>query len=148
MSKRSLGSIIGNGFMKAILQSPLHKMLGGMTLVIYFTGRSSGKPISTPVNFTREGKNIYITSTRDRHWWRNLRGGATVQVLLDGKKYEGWAETIEQPPQVEKHLATIFRLAPDYAKYFDVEIIGNGQPDPVQLNKAASDRIGVLVKLN
>lgn len=148
MSKKSLGTIIGNGFMKAILHSPLHKMLSSMTLVIYFTGRSSGNPISTPVNFAREGKNIYITSTRDRHWWRNLRGGATVQVLLDGKKYEGWAETIELPSLVGKHLATIFRLTPAYTKYFDVEIKENGLPDPVQLKNAASDRIGVLVRLN
>jgi hypothetical protein len=117
-------------------------------LVIYFTGRSSGDLISTPVNFAQEGKKIYITSTRVRHWWRNLRSGATVQVLLDGKKYEGWAETIEQPNLVEKHLATIFKLTPEFLKYFDVEISANGQPDPAQLKSAAANRIGVLVKIN
>ncbi len=133
--------------MKTILRTPLHGMLSAMTLVISFTGRSSGRTISTPVNYAQEGKCIYITSTRARHWWRNLSGGATVQILLKGKSVEGWAEVIDKPEQVEKHLAAYFRILPRISKYFGVEMKPNGLPDPSQLQKAAAERVGVLVKI-
>ncbi len=138
---------MGNGFMKIILRSPIHKILSGNTLIISFSGRMTGRLISTPVNFAREGNNLYITSTRSRHWWRNLRGGAPVEILLQSKKLEGWAEVIVKPDLVEKHLAAYFKILPQFARYFGVTLKPSGQPDPALLKKAAAERIGVLVKI-
>jgi hypothetical protein len=147
MSRTNSLTSIGNGFIKSILRSPFHKIWSGNTLVLFITGRASGKTIATPVNYARQGPNLYMTSLRERHWWRNLRGGAPVQVRLGGKKPEGWAEVLERQELVQGHLATYFNLRPKSARYFHFDIQPSGQPDLVQLERAAKDRVGICLTL-
>jgi len=64
----------GNFFMKAILNSPLHGLLGDSFAVITVTGHKTGRAISTPVNVSFADNCYTVVSTRDRTWWRNLRG--------------------------------------------------------------------------
>ena len=40
---------LGNLFMKTIINSPLHPLLGSGIALITVRGRKTGKPISTPV---------------------------------------------------------------------------------------------------
>lgn len=83
----------GNDFMAWVLRSPLHGMLSGNTLLITFTGRKTGKRYTTPINFYREGEYLWAVSSRDRTWWRNLQGGAPVDLLLKRKFMQAFAET-------------------------------------------------------
>ena len=80
-----------NAFVKLLLRSPLHGLLGNVMLITV-TGRRSGRAITTPVNFVREGDDVLVTSDRRRTWWRNLRGGAPVTVRLKGSDRSGRAE--------------------------------------------------------
>jgi hypothetical protein len=41
---------LGNFFMKTLIYSPLHPLLGGSFAVITVTGRKTGNLISTPIN--------------------------------------------------------------------------------------------------
>src|SRR3954447_9985275 len=70
-----------NPIVAALLRSPFHRILSRGVLLLTFTGRRSGRRISTPVNYTREGDMLTVFSTRS--WWKNLRG-ATVAVVLEG----------------------------------------------------------------
>ncbi len=96
-------------FMSWMLRSPFHVFMGGM-LLITVTGRKSGRPISTPVNYARDGDTLLITSKVDRTWWKNLRGGASATVLINGKTYQAAATVIEDRAAVERELLRFFRL--------------------------------------
>ena len=100
-------------FMTWMLKSPFHVFMGGI-LLITVTGRKTGRPIATPVNYARDrkrdGDTLLITSKVDRTWWKNLRGGAKVTVLIDGKTYQADAIVIEDRQQVEAELLRFFRL--------------------------------------
>lgn len=86
---------IGDPFIKAILRSPLHGLLSRDILLITYTGRRSGKSFVTPVNYIRTGDLLRVVSFQQRRWWRNLRGGAPVNLWLAGKEVTAWAEVVE-----------------------------------------------------
>jgi hypothetical protein len=51
---------IGNGFMRAILRSPLHGLVSNNVILITFTGRKSGNTYTMPVNYVRDGDALII----------------------------------------------------------------------------------------
>lgn len=72
-----------NPLVAALLRSPFHRLLSREVLLLTFTGRRSGRRITIPVGYTREGDTLTLFSTRS--WWQNLRGGAAVAVRLAGR---------------------------------------------------------------
>ena len=134
-------------FMKWILSSPIHGMLSANTLLITVTGRKSGKPITTPVNYVRDGNILSVTSYRRRTWWRNLRGGATVTVRLQGKDIQATAAVIEDDAGVAQGLMAHLRKVPQFAKYYQVGLDPSGQPLAADVARAAQDRVIVHIQL-
>ena len=39
------------------------------------------KAITTPVGYYRENVNLWVLTSRDRTWWKNLKGGAEVSFV-------------------------------------------------------------------
>jgi hypothetical protein len=88
-------SAFGDLFVRALLNSPLHPILGGSYAVITVHGRKTGRAYSTPVNVSREGDTFTVLSRRTRTWWRNLRGGAVAELRVSGKPSTMRGEVIE-----------------------------------------------------
>lgn len=64
-----------------------------VTLITY-TGRRSGRTISTPVAYRRRGNDIDIAANLPdtKTWWRNFVGdGAPISLTLDGVERAGHA---------------------------------------------------------
>lgn len=133
--------IIGNFFIKAIVNSPLHSMLGERFAVITFTGRKTGKTYAIPVNVTPIAGILTVVSLRGRTWWRNLRGGRMLRLRRNGSRLEVRAETVESPEAVTAGLAAHFRQFPGDAKYFKVHIRPDGEPEQKELEHVAGDRV-------
>jgi deazaflavin-dependent oxidoreductase (nitroreductase family) len=94
-SKNSLA----NHLVTSLLRNPvLSPLLSGHTLLVSVRGRKTGAIYTTPVNYVREGNTLLVLSRTDRTWWKNLRGGAPITVLLKGKEIQGTAEVIERNP--------------------------------------------------
>ena len=55
-----------NKFISAILQSPLHALMSGSTILITVIGRKSGALISTPVNYAQQGNKLMVISLSKR----------------------------------------------------------------------------------
>ena len=51
---------IANPTVGAILRSPLHGVMSGSLLLLTFTGRRSGRRITTPVGYQREGDTLRL----------------------------------------------------------------------------------------
>jgi hypothetical protein len=135
----------GNFWVSFLLRSPLHGLLSRMFLVITFRGRKSGRLISTPVNYWEDGRTITLTSRRNRNWWRNLRGGATVQIRLRGKNFPAQAEVIETPEEIAAGFRWIFSKHPAMMQPFGVEHLSGGDIRAEDLTRLTNER--VLIRL-
>lgn len=68
--------------------------MGRSFAVVNYTGRKSGKAVSLPVNYRRDGDDvvIHVMMPDAKTWWRNFLGeGAPVRLALDGREVEGQA---------------------------------------------------------
>jgi hypothetical protein len=77
---------IGNTFVKAVLQSPLHGLLSGSTDLIRYSGRRSGRTITTPTQYATHGEDVVILVGRPetKRWWRNFTDEHDLDVLVRG----------------------------------------------------------------
>lgn len=130
-----------------LLRSPLHRLLSGSILLITYVGRKSGKPITLPTNWVRDGDTLFVVSRRERTWWRNLRGGARVTVRLQGRDYSGTGRAIEAADAVAVGLRAYFRRVPQWAKYSGITLDANGEPTPESLARAAQELVTVELRL-
>ena len=138
-------SAIGNFFIKSLINSPLHPLVGESFAVITLTGRKTGQTISTPINIVRLGDMQTVISLRSRTWWRNLKDGRPAQLRHAGRRSKVRAEIVDAPAEVTAGMAAYFSQYPGYAKYFKLRTGTDGKPDPTELEKLASER--VLIRL-
>jgi len=139
-------SAIGNFFMKAIINSPLHPLLGDSFAVITVTEWNTGHLISTPINVSSEENGYTVVSMRDRTWWRNLRGDAPAQLRLGGRTFTVHGEIIEDPGEVREELRLYFKRYPANARYFNVHLTPEGEFAPDDLQRAADERLVIRLR--
>jgi deazaflavin-dependent oxidoreductase (nitroreductase family) len=138
----NLRNRLGNPLMALILRSPLHSLLSRNFLLITVTGRQSGRAFTTPVNYARAGEALLISSSPDRTWWKNLRGGSPVALWLQGKDVNGTGRAIEDRTEVAQQLIRLLTAAPHYQHYLGVSLAPDGRPlDPAALSQAAQTRV-------
>jgi deazaflavin-dependent oxidoreductase (nitroreductase family) len=137
---------IGNFFMKAIVNSPLHPLLGANFAVITVEGRKTGKRYSTPINVTKEGETFIVVSLRSRTWWRNLKGGRPANLRVSGKRHTVRGEVLESQDEVVDGLAQFLQRHPGYSKYYGVRLASDGRPMQNDLERVADER--VLIRLS
>ena len=121
-----------NPLVKLVLRSPLHPFISKSILLISFTGRKSGKPYSTPINYVSDGNMITLITKRSRAWWKNLQGGAPVTVIVRGQERCGTAEAV---------------IPDDQAILNEIEKIYAGIPHSVA-EKLVADTVVIRVHLN
>ena len=131
-----------------LLKSPFHFFISKGMLLITVTGRKSGKPISTPTNYLRDGDALWIISLRERTWWRNLRGGANVRVLLAGKSMEGRGQVFEEEKSVTQSLFEYYRKTPQTAKYVQISLDTAGLPVFEDCERAAQKMVVIKIDLS
>lgn len=134
-----------NPMMIWLLKSPLHGMISKGVVLVTVTGRKSGKSISTPTNYVRDGNTLWVISWRERTWWRNLRGGAKVRILLSGKSVEGRGQVIEEEKAVAQSLFDYYQRVPQYAKYVQINLDAAGLPISADCERAAQKMVVVRI---
>ena len=130
-----------------LLHSPLHGLFSGNTMVIGYTGRKSGKTYHTPVSYLRLGDTLLTISYKRRTWWRNMRGGASATIYLQGKDVNGRAEVIEDEQGVKEGLTAFIGANPRIARMFGVIVSADNKPESESLRLAAKDRVIVRTTL-
>jgi hypothetical protein len=134
----------GNDFVKFFLRTPLRAFMGN-TMLITVTGAKTGRTYSTPVSFYQNGGWLWIMSSRDRTWWRNVKNGAPVSVLIHGQTSTAFAEAELDEKAVETHLLDYIQHMPMAARSLKIRM-ENKKPNPEDIRRVAKDRMFVRVK--
>jgi deazaflavin-dependent oxidoreductase (nitroreductase family) len=134
----------GNDFVAFFLRTPLHVFMGN-TMLITVTGRRTGKQYSTPVGFYRDGNSLWVLTSRDRTWWRNVRNEAEVSLLLKGKTVSAFAEAELDETVVASHLFDYLRHMPLAAKSLGIRT-ADKVPNVEDVRQVAKARLFVKIK--
>jgi deazaflavin-dependent oxidoreductase (nitroreductase family) len=136
-----------NNIMGWVLKSPLHSLLSKGIMLVTVTGRRSGKAISAPVAYLRDGKTLWVVSRRESKWWRNLRGGADVRVLVAGQNLKGHGSVLEDEQTVAQRLFENFKTDSRGARFARVKMDTAGQPIFADCERAAKTMMVVRINL-
>ncbi len=133
-----------NPVMRFLLRSPLHGLLSDSLMLITFTGRKSGKQFTTPVRYMQTGDTIRCFTAAENQWWRNLRSGARVSLLIKGQLGDYEAQAIfDDPANIKKQLVSYLELFPQDAAYHDIRLNKDKSLDEQDLEQAARHAIVV-----
>jgi hypothetical protein len=90
---------VGNAFVRPLLRSHLGGRIHELALLC-FEGRRSAKRYEVPVEYYElDGEPLILTASG---WKRNLRGGADVELVHDGRRIPMRAELIEDADAVAR----------------------------------------------
>jgi deazaflavin-dependent oxidoreductase (nitroreductase family) len=136
----------GNDVLSWVLRSPFHGMLSNGIMLITVTGRKTGKNHTIPVGYYREGDYLWVITSRDRTWWRNLRGGAEVGLLLKRKPVKAFAEPDSDEKAVEERMYEYLRHVPQAARSLGIRM-RNGDANTEDVARTAKDRLFVKIQI-
>jgi hypothetical protein len=135
-----------NKVLGALLRSPLHGLLSKDILLVTFTGRKSGKTITTPVTYTQSGDALLVFTSSP--WWKNLRGGAPVRLQLRGREVAGVAQVSEDLATVERETrAYLARKGLKNARMIGLSLDPVREPTEAELREAIKDRVAIYITL-
>jgi deazaflavin-dependent oxidoreductase (nitroreductase family) len=79
---------------------------GDLVLLLITTGRKSGLPRETRLQYEEDNGVIYVAAARGQQadWFRNIRAYPSVEVYLRGKRLRGLAEPITDPVRIADFL--------------------------------------------
>jgi deazaflavin-dependent oxidoreductase (nitroreductase family) len=135
----------GNDFMSWILRSPLHGLLSNGMMLITVTGRKTGQKYTLPVGYYPENGNLWVLTSRDRTWWKNLQGGAEVSLLLRRKPVSAFAEPELELNAVEARLREYLHHVPQAAKSMGIRV-ENGVANQEDLERKSQDRLFIRIE--
>ena len=136
----------GNDFMSWVLRSPFHGMLSNGMMLITVTGQKTGKRFTFPVGYYEEGGHLWVITSRDRAWWKNLRGGAIVDLLLKRKSVTASAELELDEMAVEKRMYEYIQHVPRAAKPLGIRV-DNENVNAEDIARTAKNRLFVRLRL-
>jgi deazaflavin-dependent oxidoreductase (nitroreductase family) len=85
-----------NPILRGLLRSPLHGLLSDSILLLTYRGKKSGQEYTLPVQYARAGQTFYVIPglPERKVWWRNLTGGAPVDLWVRGVKLTAQAQVV------------------------------------------------------
>jgi deazaflavin-dependent oxidoreductase (nitroreductase family) len=141
-----------NGIIIWLLRTPLHIFVSKNMMLLTYTGRKSGQQYTTPVNYfparDQQGEYLATTSFAERTWWRNLRDGAPVTLHLKGRQLPAHAQVYEGQADVAQGFDEFLSQSPEMAKYFQVELDENGQPDRGDITRSVPGKVFIKTRLD
>ena len=120
--------------MRAALSLPFATPLNGNLMLIYYTGRKSGKAYRQPVSYVRDG-GVLLTPGGGR-WTLNLAGGRPARIRLRGRDVAARPELVTDPAEVERLLGVIAEKNPRAARFIPIPRRPDGRLDPGALDAA------------
>ncbi len=100
--------------MRFLYRSGLAPLLGRFVLLLTTTGRKSGQPRVTPLQYEEVNGAIYVASARGikADWFRNILADRCVRVRIKSREFEGLAEPVTDACRIAEFLELRLRRHP------------------------------------
>jgi len=150
MAKPRIFGRILNPIIQSILKSPLHPLMSEHSLVIKYTGRESGKEHSFPAYYHLAGSSLQVLVEKTEDWWRSLRNGANVKVIMKGNELRGWAEAVQDPQNMNDDFYQLLDTIPELSTELNVRRDENGSfsSDDVKKNLQQLGLLKITLQTN
>lgn len=126
-----------NPVVKAVLRSPLHRLLSRNLMLLGVTGRRTGRSYTVPVGRHQLDDGTFVLSASG-NWRHNLRGGADVRVTLDGRSRAAHASLEEDPERATEALKGMLERVGPRAIAMKVNL--DRSPTAAEIRSALPDR--------
>jgi hypothetical protein len=120
--------------MRAALSLPFATPLNANLMLIFYTGRKSGKAYRQPVSYVRDG-DVLLTPGGGR-WTLNLADGRPIRIRLRGHDETARPELVTDPAEVERLLGVIAEKNPQATRFIPIPRRPDGRLDPEALDAA------------
>jgi deazaflavin-dependent oxidoreductase (nitroreductase family) len=148
LDKRDTSTPWVNRILVRLLRSPLSGLVDRGLILLTVTGRHTGRSYTFPVQYVEDGRVlwVYAGGSDAKTWWRNLVGGADVEVLLGRRVRSATAIALTQPdaPElVEEGLRRYVARFPTTSRR-----LGITSGDGSAVEQTAADTVIVRIELN
>ena len=139
-----------NPLMRGLLRSPMHGITSHNIGILHFTGRKSGRALSTPLSYTREQDTVRLLSNQTTRWWVNFRGAdARVEVEIARQRYPGTATLLEGDSEaLREGVRRFIRALPRDAKVYGLRLEADGEIVESSLSVIADELVLVEIRLD
>ena len=143
-----------NPVMAALLQSPLHGIASANICILTYRGRRSGRTISTPLSFMREGTLVRLLSTHNTRWWKNFlfeeeHEAGDVEIEIARRTYHGKARTFaDDGERYREGIRRFLTAVPRDAGVNRIRLDADRKPREEDIAKAAGHVVLVEVQLD
>jgi hypothetical protein len=115
-----------NPTFKTLLRTPAHRLLSERLMLLSFKGRRTGKQFTIPVGYAETDGGVLIAT--ESPWWKNLRGGAPVEVWLRGRKRSGTADVITDETGMSDSYRVMLKNFAQLQEIIGVRLGPDGEP--------------------
>jgi hypothetical protein len=130
-----------NPVMRRLLKSPVHRLLSGQLMLLEYTGRVSGQTYAIPIAYFAwdSGSVLSISGSR---WWKNLRDGRRVPLLVRGVRHTAVPAVIESADsRADLFAEFVRRYGPKVAGRLEAGLPSGRHPTPDELRSAAATKM-------
>lgn len=120
--------------MRVILGLPFATPLSGRLMLVFLTGRRTGRSYRQPVSYVRDGADLLTPG--GGNWKLNLTGGRPVRIRLGGKDVTARPELVADPGEVERLLGVMTARSPMAARFVAIPRGPDGKLDRARLDAA------------
>lgn len=119
---------------RSVLGLPRATPLGKRLMLLYLTGRKTGRRYRQPVSYTHDGETL-LTPGGGR-WKLNLVEGAPTHVRLRGRDISLRAELVRDPAEVDRLLGVMTAKNPMVGRFVPIPKGSDGHYDHDRLDLA------------
>jgi deazaflavin-dependent oxidoreductase (nitroreductase family) len=133
---------------RALYAVGLGPLIGRLVLLLTTTGRKTGLPRVTPLQYEEIDGAFYLGSSRGQKadWFRNVVANPCVEVRVKSRRFRGVAETVTDPLRIADFLELRLKRHP---KMIGMILQSEGlpaQPERAQLEAYAAKLAMVVVR--
>jgi deazaflavin-dependent oxidoreductase (nitroreductase family) len=124
-----------NAVVRGLVRTPLlGRIVGRWLVIVYVTGRKTGKRYAVPVAYTRHGDDLLIGTPFP--WGRNLRTGEPVTIRTGGRPRTADVRVFADEDAVTRWYGLIARDNKQFAAFNKIGLAADGEPNAEDLRLA------------
>jgi hypothetical protein len=120
--------------MRAVLGLPFATPLSGRLMLVFLTGRKTGKSYRQPVSYVRDG--TVLLTPGGGNWKLNLADGRPQRIRLRGRDVLARPEIVGDAGEIERLLAVMTAANPMAGRFVAIPKGPDGRLDPARLDAA------------